>query len=98
MVSRIVQLPIAPGTDAGSTFEQLFQKYKVQIAGATGCIDVRMLRAEGCYFTYSHWEDQESLDAYRHSAIFAEVWPQTKALFHGKPKAWSCEELAHERA
>jgi len=21
------------------------------------------------------------------------VWPQTKALFSGKPKAWTCEEL-----
>ncbi|MEY2963273.1 MAG: hypothetical protein RL754_534 [Bacteroidota bacterium] len=98
MITRIVKLPIAPQTPEGQAFEKLFVQYKKDIAAAKGCFDVSMLRSNDCYFTYSHWRNQEDLDAYRHSPIFAEVWPKTKALFNGKPEAWSCEELAHERS
>ena len=44
-------------------------------------------------FTYSHWEDEESLNNYRISETFKEVWPQTKALFAAKPQAFSLEKL-----
>jgi heme-degrading monooxygenase HmoA len=93
MITRIVQLPIDPQRKEGEAFIALFDKYKAQIAGAEGCLGVKMLRGDEHFFTYSHWESEAYLNAYRHSTVFKEVWPQTKALFSGKPKAWTCEEL-----
>ena len=93
MITRIVQLPIDPKCKAGEAFIRLFDKYKAQIAVAEGCLGVKMLRGDEHFFTYSRWESEAHLNAYRHSTVFEEVWPQTKALFSGKPKAWTCEEL-----
>lgn len=89
MITRIVQLPIGP--ENGAAFEAIFAAYQYQIKAAPGCTSVQLLKAAECYFTYSIWERQEDLDNYRHSDTFAEVWPKTKALFNGKPAAWSCE-------
>jgi len=59
-----------------------------------GCYHVEMLQDTAdprhC-FTYSIWKDQESLDLYRKSDLFGEVWPKTKLLFDDKPEAWSLE-------
>jgi heme-degrading monooxygenase HmoA len=98
MITRIVQLPIVPKTENGRAFEALFEAYKTQIAGAHGCLNVKLLASGSCYFTYSIWEDENYLEAYRHSAVFAEVWPKTKALFTGKAMAWTCDELHSETA
>jgi len=93
MITRIVQLPIDPKCKEGEAFIRLFDKYKAQIAAAEGCLGVKMLRSDEHFFTYSRWESEGHLNAYRYSTVFEEVWPQTKALFSGKPKAWTCEEL-----
>lgn len=98
MIKRIVKLPIDPQSEEGRSFEALFERYKSAIASAEGCVEVSLLRSADCYFTYSHWLGAEYLERYRHSPIFAEVWPQTKALFSGKPEAWTCDELANERS
>ena len=98
MITRIVQLPIDPQTENGAAFEALFNHYKGQIAGAAGCRNVKLLVSSTCYFTYSIWENENDLEAYRHSAVFAEVWPKTKALFTGKAMAWTCDELHSETA
>jgi len=97
MITRIVQLPIDPKCTEGEAFIRLFDKYKAQIAGAEGCLGVKMLRSDEHFFTYSRWESEADLNAYRHSTVFEEVWPQTKALFSGKPKAWTCEELFYQQ-
>jgi heme-degrading monooxygenase HmoA len=98
MITRIVKLPIVPNSEDGIAFEALFDHYKKQIAGAEGCMNVKLLASSNCYFTYSIWEAEKYLEAYRHSAVFAEVWPQTKALFTGKASAWTCDELHSETA
>ena len=87
MITRIVQLPIDPKCKEGEAFIRLFDKYKAQIAGAEGCLGVKMLRSDEHFFTYSRWESEAHLNAYRYSTVFEELWPQTKALFSGKPKA-----------
>jgi hypothetical protein len=33
--------------------------------------------------------DEKSLEKYRSSSLFDEVWKLTKAKFAGKPEAWS---------
>jgi quinol monooxygenase YgiN len=41
------------------------------------------------FFTYSIWENDEALQAYRNSELFETTWAKTKILFAGKPEAWS---------
>ncbi|CAI8393855.1 MAG: Uncharacterised protein [Flavobacteriales bacterium UBA4585] len=93
MIVRIVQLPITPGSENGQKFEALFQEYKTAILGTVGCERIQLLAADTCYFTYSWWDSETDLNAYRDSATFGVVWPKTKALFSGKPLAWTCNSL-----
>jgi quinol monooxygenase YgiN len=45
------------------------------------------------FFTYSYWESEEHLEAYRTSALFCDTWAVTKPLFNIKPEAWSVDKL-----
>jgi autoinducer 2-degrading protein len=45
------------------------------------------------FFTYSYWEHENDLEAYRKSDLFIEVWAFTKQLFKDKPEAWSVDKL-----
>jgi heme-degrading monooxygenase HmoA len=44
-------------------------------------------------FTYSLWESEADLNAYRHSELFEDTWKHTKALFADKPAAWSVDTV-----
>lgn len=95
MIKRIVKLTIREEDIA--TFMEIFRESKEKIAAQPGCYYVEMLqdqRDPRLCFTYSLWEDQGSLDAYRESALFGDVWPKTKALFDDKPEAWSLVTIA----
>ncbi len=45
------------------------------------------------FFTYSYWETEADLEAYRQSELFYDVWTYTKKLFNAKPEAWSVDRL-----
>ena len=45
------------------------------------------------FFTYSYWKNESALEKYRKSALFNEVWTNTKTLFAEKPEAWSVNKL-----
>jgi len=45
------------------------------------------------FFTYSYWETEAHLEAYRQSALFRDTWAVTKPLFNSKPEAWSVDKL-----
>lgn len=45
------------------------------------------------FFTYSYWETEADLEAYRQSELFYDVWNYTKKLFNAKPEAWSVDRL-----
>jgi heme-degrading monooxygenase HmoA len=77
-------------------FIALFDHYKSHIRSAQGCTYLSMWRCKdepNVFFTYSHWNQSEDLEAYRTSAIFAEVWPLTKRMFDAAPAAWTNEVL-----
>jgi heme-degrading monooxygenase HmoA len=40
-------------------------------------------------FTYSQWDSEESLNAYRQTELFVQTWKRTKTLFQEKAEAWS---------
>lgn len=91
MIQRIVKLSIEPQTNAGAEFRAIFEGSKAKIAQQPGCAGVKLLQSEHHFFTYSLWQSEADLNAYRESALFGSVWPKTKALFYDKPEAWTCQ-------
>lgn len=75
-------------------FEEYFDSIKKQVGGQPGCSGVKLLKDisnNGVYFTYSYWDNETSLNAYRRTELFGEVWPKVKAWFSEKAEAWSTE-------
>ncbi len=75
-------------------FENYFSEIKERVAGQPGCHGVKLLKEKtgsGVYFTYSVWESEEDLNAYRGTELFGSVWPTVKAWFADKAEAWSTE-------
>ncbi|MCB0526734.1 MAG: antibiotic biosynthesis monooxygenase [Saprospiraceae bacterium] len=95
MIKRIVKMTFRP--DAVETFVyQVFEPSKNQIRAFPGCRYMELLRQTNepnVLFTLSHWDDENALNAYRGSALFADTWKKTKALFADKAQAWSVEVL-----
>lgn len=61
-----------------------------------GCSHVELLQGESeknVFFTYSIWQSENHLNAYRDSELFAKVWSKTKILFNDKPQAWTVNEV-----
>ncbi len=95
MIKRIVKLTFQP--DKVAEFLLIFHERKAQIRAFDGCLYLELLQEHpdgSVLFTVSHWRDQAALNTYRNSDFFKEVWPKTKALFAGKPEAWSLDSLA----
>jgi (4S)-4-hydroxy-5-phosphonooxypentane-2,3-dione isomerase len=96
MVTRIVKMTFR--NESCEEFMAIFHKYKEQIRHTPGCLSLTLLREKAnspVFFTYSYWEDEGKLDAYRYSDTFAEVWPQTKALFSAPAEAWTTDTLVY---
>ncbi len=94
MIVRIVKLTLQP--EKVADFLTLFQRYKKDIAAFPGCLHLQGLqniKNTNIFFTYSHWDKEESLNTYRNSKLFNEVWPQAREWFLEKPEAWSSHTL-----
>jgi quinol monooxygenase YgiN len=92
MILRLVKMEFRP--EEVANFVALFERFRPEIANQPGCVSVCLLRDQqqpARFFTHSYWTSHEALEAYRHSATFAAVWPLTKALFASRPEAWSLE-------
>ena len=90
MIVRMVRMEFRPETLA--EFQRIFEESKIYIRQFPGCLHLELhqdAQFPHVRWTYSHWESQSDLDAYRKSELFASVWPRTKALFGGKPQAFS---------
>jgi len=83
--------------EAIKTFvEKVFEQSKAQIRGFEGCQHMELLRNKtrpNVLFTLSMWDDEAALEAYRASALFADTWAKTKALFAEKAEAWTVEVI-----
>jgi quinol monooxygenase YgiN len=96
-IVRLVKLSIR--RNAVSEFDALFEAHRTAIAGFPGCLSLMLLNdgvagGEGVLrATLSHWESVEALNAYRASALFGVIWPQTKALFAAPPVVETFAEL-----
>jgi len=90
MIKRIVKLTFKE--EKVDTFLENFEKNKLKIRNFAGCHHLELwrdTRQPNIFFTYSYWENEESLNTYRHSELFKNVWRKTKILFSDKPQAWS---------
>lgn len=94
MIIRIVKMGFIPHEiDA---FLENFEKNKNKIRNFEGCSHLTLIRdihQTHQFFTYSHWESEEHLNNYRNSALFKNVWAETKTKFNQKPEAWSTTSI-----
>ena len=94
MLVRIVKLTIRE--DKISDFIHNFETNKMAIRNFPGCRFLELYRDKHdpeIFFTYSYWEDEKDLEAYRHSTLFKGIWKLTKTWFNGKPEAWSVDKI-----
>ena len=94
MIKRIVKMEFEPLNV--STFVNIYKINKHKIKAFDGCHSVELLRdinAQNIFFTYSIWDSESSLNKYRESNTFKDIWSKTKPLFSNKAKAWSVVEI-----
>ena len=90
MIIRIVKLPIKK--ENIPSFERLFESSRDQIRAFAGCNGLELLQDRydpALFFTYSLWESEQALEAYRDSEFFRATWKKTKAFFRARAEAWS---------
>lgn len=96
MIRRLVHMDFAP--EHVETFLELFNSVADSIRAVDGCHELTLLQDvdhPGRMTTYSLWEDEAALEAYRDSELFRSTWAKTKVLFSGRPTAASCHIVAH---
>ena len=94
MIIRIVRMHF---TEAGvEEFLQIFDKNKTAIRNFPGCSHLQLLKDVGdsnTYTTLSHWDNEQSLENYRKSELFGQVWGRVKTLFAERSQAFSLEKF-----
>lgn len=94
MVRRIVRLEFDP--ERVTEFTEFFAKNRPTIASFPGCVSLDLFKdaaLPNVYYTFSLWESEAALEAYRHSDTFRLLWSFAKARFAGKPLAYSLLEV-----
>ncbi len=77
-------------------FKILFKESEDKIRNFEGCLsmDGYKDRLNHCiFFTYSIWDSPESLENYRKSILFKDIWKQTKQYFSRPAEAWSLQRM-----
>lgn len=73
-------------------FIKVFNHSKLKIAMFSGNHGLKLLQdtqSSNVFYTYSLWQDDDSLQRYRRSDIFKTTWAATRILFIDKPQAYS---------
>lgn len=94
MLVRIVKMSFHP--ENIPAFLDHFETVKDKIRATEGNRFLELYQDQNnkcIFFTYSFWDSPDHLEAYRNSALFINVWAQTKPLFNAKPEAWSVDKL-----
>lgn len=93
MIKRIVRISFHP--EKVNDFLNWFNTHQQHIRNFEGCVHLELWRDvdyPNIFYTFSIWENAESIEKYRQSEIFNKVWSYTKALFNDKPMAFSAIE------
>lgn len=89
-IIRVVRMTFTE--EALPQFDAIFKKHEKAIGGQPGCLKVELVKDSKdplVRATISRWDSEESLNNYRRSELFGEVWPVTKRLFAKPPMATS---------
>ncbi len=81
MLKRMVKMTFQK--DHIEDFLAIFEASKNLIRQFPGCRHLELLHLEGqpeVMFTFSIWEGQEALEAYRQSELFQRTWSKTKVV------------------
>lgn len=96
MLKRIVKMTFHE--EAVPDFLEIFEEVEPHIRAREGCHHLELWRSKNkpnVLFTYSFWENESALEAYRNSPFFEKTWRKTKALFSERAEAWSLETVAN---
>lgn len=77
-------------------FLQIFRVNQHAIRNFPGCSHLELLKDlnnPSVYTTLSHWDAQSSLEKYRQSELFGNVWGRVKPLFAERTQAFSLEKF-----
>lgn len=94
MIIRIVKMYLSPETT--DEFLEIFQRTKEAIRSVPGCSHLELLQdPEHKHFfaTLSHWDNLQSLEEYRNTELFKNVWSRVKPLFSKPADAFSLEKF-----
>ena len=94
MIVRVVKMVFKE--EEIPAFEALFQERKHLIRNFEGCTHLELWQDKANrsqFFTYSHWDTEEHLNAYRGSSFFDDTWTLTKQKFAAKPEAWTIQTI-----
>lgn len=90
MITRIVKLEFQE--ERVQDFLDFFETIKHIVNEFPGCYGMKLyqdIAHPNIVMTYSHWDQESSLNAYRDSKQFGEIWPTIKPWFKERPQAWS---------
>lgn len=94
---RIVKMVFKEGKE--DEFLEVFRRSAPKIRQRKGCESLQLLRDKdkpNIFFTYSQWNLEKDLEAYRNSELFASTWKKVKPLFEQRAEAWSVNLLWNE--
>jgi quinol monooxygenase YgiN len=92
MIKRIVKMTFRENEVAA--FLRIFEEVSPEIRDLGGCHHLELLQDvtnPTVLFTFSFWENEAALGAYRQSELFRGTWKRTKALFGVDAEAWSVQ-------
>jgi len=90
MIVRIVKLEFKG--EHVAEFFQVFESIKLKVVNFPGCESMQLLQSKedpSIFFTYSLWEDENALEAYRLSETFQGLWSTIKPWFAQRASAWT---------
>ncbi|GAB4282635.1 MAG: hypothetical protein Kow0068_07300 [Marinilabiliales bacterium] len=97
MITRIVKMEINEA-DIDSYLEKV-QSVLDKIKSFDGCVSINILNdkeVSNRFFSYSTWESEEKLDAYRNSEWFKQIWSEIRQYFKSPAQAWMVVDAIRE--
>jgi quinol monooxygenase YgiN len=93
MLIRVVRMTFRPAEV--DTFLNLFRTSRPLIRAFPGCQHLELWQDAddpAVFCTYSHWEGEAALEAYRQSDLFRDTWAQARQLFAVRAQAFSVRQ------
>lgn len=90
MILRLVKMEFMSKNT--SEFLTYFESISHKIKQMPGLVNLKLyqdVNNPNVFFTHSTWLNEESLEKYKKSKLFGEVWPKIKKLFASEAVAWS---------